>query len=239
MGAQGGSIQTEYLVSFRTNVAQADELVLAVVPGGLLRTFRPAPILRGIFRQDRSEIERIVKLGHETVPTILLIHLIIAFEAYWEDLAIAILSAHPHLFPTAEASMGMGSPTVPPAPPIGPPQPPMGPEARTLRLFFTKGYDILVQGLWDQGLGLPLSAICQAEGTSAQELDRAKVIRNLHIHNRGLVTQRYLDRTLDQTRNIGDPMPVTTAYAKEIKTKLSSVVAKLDEAAIVAYPQIV
>jgi hypothetical protein len=228
MRAQQQPSETLCLATFRASIGQADELALAVVPGGFFRLFRPLPIVRGVLKRDTTELAKVVRLARETVPTILLINLVIVFEAYWEDLAIAILSAYPHLFLAAESSMGMG-----------PPQRPLGAEERALRLFAGKYYHVVMQGLWDQGLSLPLSAICQAEGTTGQELDRAKEVRNLHIHNRGLVTQKYLNRTQDQAVSVGDPMPVTAEYAKEIKTKVSNVVARLDAAAIAAYPQIV
>jgi len=185
------------------------------------------PILRGIFKRDTTELESVVTLARETVPAVLLTYLINVFEAYWEGLAVAIYRAYPHLIEASEAAL-----------PIRPPTRPQDVDERTTRLFWGQDYQRVAEAIWDQGLGLSLSTICQAAQTSPQALDRAKAVRNLHIHNAGRVTQKYIDRTGDQTVTVGDKLPVTIEYAVETMKKMYAVAIELDAAAIAAYPQI-
>lgn len=225
--------ETEALRSFKANMEQAFLLAATVRRGGCMTLLNPWTFAYAIAKHDTTRQSALVTLARETVPTILLTHLITVHEAYWEALALAIYQAHPHLLPVAETAMRQFAPR------YNPPQAPATTDDRVGSLFRKRRYTYLAVAVWEQGLNLPFSAICRGARTTPQGLDRAKAVRNVHIHNQGLADADFIQRTGDPTINVGDPIPVTIEYATETMRKLYAVLLDLDAAAINAYPQIV
>jgi hypothetical protein len=66
--------------------------------------------------------------------------------------------------------------------------------------------DVLGDEVLERMLKIPFSTICTAAQTSPGELDKAKAIRNIHIHNRGFVNIRNRDRIGGVQENVHYPI---------------------------------
>jgi len=182
--------------------------------------------------QEAEEFER---LANDTAPQVLLAYMAAAFEAYLGDLALLICYTEPTFATATERGLasvkGDGQPRSPAMiQDIG---------GRVRNLFREGRWDRIGLGLFEQGLALPFTAVCARAKTTPHELDRAKALRNLHIHNRGMIDRAFIKRVGDLTLRVGDYHPVTADYLVAMKDKVFFVVLGLDLVAVDAYPTIV
>ena len=96
--------------------------------------------------------------------------------------------------------------------------------------------DVIARDIFEARLGVPFSAVCTAANTSPQELDKAKAIRNIHVHNQGFVNRRNRDRIGNV--DVGSFYPITTDYLIEIKDKAYLSALGLDIASTSLYPNL-
>lgn len=156
------------------------------------------------------------RIGRETVNYILLIFLVTIFEAYVENLLISVFSNRLELIEWLNNRGGKGKK---PHEPI---------ETRIKKLLYAKSLSDLAIEPFKEPLKISLTSLCCKANTTIQELDKAKALRNIHIHNQGLVDDKFRIRIGDPTLKIGEPYPVTIDYLTDIKTKILMIVFYLD-----------
>lgn len=141
------------------------------------------------------------------------------FEAYIQDLIVSVSQDRPTLISLPENAKEEDV------------------KNKVASLISNKPIDTLGEQSLEKMLNLPFLSICAAAATSPKELDRAKAIRNIHIHNRGFVNLRNRERIGNV--EIGDFYPVTWEYIKDLKEKIRFVCFGLDKAVITLYPETV
>lgn len=166
----------------------------------------------------------LLRLGEETTPNILFIFQITKFEAYIEDILILLYNVRPDLIEVAEAEKRNRRKK--PESDIG---------ERVQDLLSNEEMDWIGRNIFEKSLNIPLSDVYRCALTSAAELDKAKGVRNIHLHNKGIVNRRNKDRIgLD----VNTPCPITMAYTTDIKNKILFTVFGIDVAASYKYPDI-
>lgn len=166
----------------------------------------------------------LLRLGEVTTPNLLFIFQITKLEAYIEDILVLLYTVRPDLIKVAEELQD---------------KPKKNPESdmseRVQDLLINKKMDWIGRNIFEKSLDIPLSDIYRCAVTSAAELDKAKGIRNIHLHNRGIVNRRNKDLIgLD----VNTPCPITITYTTEIKNKILFTVFGIDVAASIKYPDI-
>ncbi len=148
--------------------------------------------------------------AEKTVPHVLLILLVTVFEAYLEDVASAIYAVKPTLLDAlegktlAQKNRIAGKRT----------------EDRVHEAFYAKSLDWIAVHIFEDSLSIPFTDICESASTSPAELNKAKAIRNIHIHNSGLVDATFIKRTGDTSLAEGAYYPITVDYLVEMNKKM-------------------
>jgi hypothetical protein len=124
----------------------------------------------------QKEAARYLKLGKETTPSILLLFLMTKFEAYLEDIGVLICQHSPHLIGLRTVTTEEET------------------RQRVNTLFRNKRVDQIAE-IFKEQLRIPFAeTYSRAEGCTPRELDKAKAIRNIHVHNRGRVNGSFRKR---------------------------------------------
>jgi len=168
----------------------------------------------------QKQAESYLSLGRDTMPSILLLFLMTKLEAYLEDIAVLICHQSPHL-------IGLGGAST---------------EEETRyeinKLFSKKRLDQIAE-LFETKFNIPFSETCKcAEGCTPRELDKAKAIRNIHVHSQGRVTPNFRKRTGDQSLKDGEFYSITIEYLNDLKDKICLLVWGLDTLATSIYPNL-
>jgi hypothetical protein len=172
----------------------------------------------------KKRADDLVRLGEETTPNILFTFEITKFEAYIEDILVLLYNVRPDLIEVAEAEKRNKKK-----------KPESDIVERVQDLLSNEAMDWIGRNIFEKSLNIPLSNVYRRALTSAAELDKAKGIRNIHLHNKGIVNRRNKDRIgLD----VNTPCPITMAYATDIKNKILFTVFGIDVAASIKYPAI-
>ena len=155
-----------------------------------------------ILHRKASELNTVAT---ETAPNVLFLFLITKFEAYIEDILTLLYKPRLNLIDAAEAEKKNKK---------NKPEPDI--RERVQDLLSNEGMDWIGKNAFEKSLGLSLSDVYKAAQTSPTELDKAKGIRNIHLHSQGIVNRRNKDRIgLD----VGTPCPITIDYLSDIKNK--------------------
>jgi hypothetical protein len=178
--------------------------------------------------QLAQEVEVIVRSANKTVPHTLFIFLVTVFEAYLQNIATAIYQSDIALLDQAEGVQVAQRNQVARR----------SVAERVNRLFQGESLDYLADEIFTKSLNIPFVQICQAAKTSSTELDKAKALRNIHLHNSGRVDQKFKDRINDQSLVVGDYYPVTMDYLLEMKDKMYLPVLGVDTFVMKLYPGI-
>jgi hypothetical protein len=157
----------------------------------------------------KKESEDYLKLGSETDPNILLILLMTKFEAYVEDIAVLICTDSPHLVDLQAETSDEDIRT------------------KIKKVFFRKRLDQIAD-FFNEQLGIFFIETCKMAKTSPSDLDKAKAIRNILIHNRGRVDNNFKKRFGDQSLVTGQYFPIHMSYLDDLKNKIFLVVWGLD-----------
>lgn len=168
--------------------------------------------------QFRKEAEGYMRLGRETAPNVLFIFLMTKFEAYIEDIIVTVCRARPSLNFLPE---GATEDEV---------------RNRVGTLIANQRIDAVGEDVLERMLNIPFSTICTAVQTSPREIDKAKAIRNIHIHNRGFVNRRNRDRIGGVEENVY--FPITMEYLNDIKNKIFLSCLGIDKLVTTSYPEV-
>jgi hypothetical protein len=152
-----------------------------------------------ILNDLKKQSEEYIRLGRETVPSILFIFLMTKFEAYLEDILITVCQVKPSLF-----SLPVGSTEEEVRDEVG-------------RLINNQRIDAIFDRVFEKQLNIPVTLLCKVAKTNPKELDKAKAVRNIHVHNRGIVNKRNKDRIGNVNEN--EYFEITGHYLKDVKTK--------------------
>ena len=160
---------------------------------------------------------------NETLPNVLLSYLIELFEVYIQEIAVLIGLANPNLLGLQPQSI----------------------TEELIREAVKKSlggklYNNLDSVLFKTNFNLSIDDAAKEASSTSKDLDRAKNIRNLYIHSRGMINSKFLKRYDDPnlTDKIGDKFPLTQDYVNTIAAKFFNTVTNLDEKASDKYPQI-
>lgn len=170
--------------------------------------------------QIANELAPVAALG-SVASEILFIFLVTIFEAYIEDILTTIYQQRPDLLKRIAGRQKDGDI-----------------RERVHQLLNFKRLDYIGYTILTQNLEIPFDKICKSANTSSAELDIAKAIRNIHIHNQGKVDKRFLERTQLTTLQVGDLYPVTIEYLLDLKDKIYFVAFRVDMLAIAQYSTI-
>jgi len=167
-----------------------------------------------------KEVDKYLRLGKETTPNVLFLFLMTKFEAYLEDIAVLICQDSPQLVGLRTGSLEDEV------------------RERINALFYQKRLD-QIGGIFNTELNIPFADICNAaDGCTLGELDKAKAIRNIHIHGRGRINARFRHRIGDRSLRDGDYYPITTEYLNDLKDKICLLSWGLDIWATCRYPKL-
>lgn len=192
----------------RAGVSAMDELVTQVHAATDL----------SVLNDLKKQSEEYLRLGKETVPNVLFIFLMTKFEAYLEDIIITISQVKPNLI---SLTTGATENDI---------------RDKTAKLINKQRIDIIANDVFEKRLNIPFSLICQAAKTDPKELDRAKAVRNIHVHNRGFVNNRNKDRIRNAKEN--EYFEITMEYLNDVKTKAFLTALGIDSVAIQQHPEI-
>lgn len=168
----------------------------------------------------QKEADRYLRLGRDTTPSILLLFLMTKFEAYLEDLAVLIGQECPQLIGLRPASTDEET------------------RQEIHKRFARKRLDQIAE-IFEKQLNIPFSDTCRcAEGCTPRDLDKAKAIRNIHVHGRGRVTPNFRKRISNQSLKDGEYYSITMEYLMDLKDKISLLVWGLDILATTLYPKL-
>lgn len=173
------------------------------------------------------------QLALETVPRVLLIFLVTAFEAYLEDLLKVVGGIDHAAIASAEQGMTLVGGRI-----VARKRAASSTVAERVAAVMHSSWDKIITGAFEQGLGWPIVAICTAANTSPRDLDRIKVVRNLVVHRAGTVDAEALQRLNDATLSIGDRYPLDINFLNAAKDKLFFLALGIDIIALAHYPQI-
>lgn len=173
-----------------------------------------------------KEAEAITRLPTETTPFMLLVFVVTKFEAYLEDLIFTILLAHPELSSKDSPQLRVNKTSL---------EETMRKEANN---EFKKRWDALLNDFFISKIGLPVNQILHSAKTSGLELDRAKSVRNLHIHKKGIVDKAFLTRVQNSNEKEGDYLPIAIEYVQDIKDKMYMTALGLDVLVVTKYPDV-
>lgn len=218
--------KTAVLETFTANLEQSILLAQAVRRGGLYTLLQPFGIVRAIATRDTTRLENVNTLARDTAPAVLLTYLITIFEAYWENLVLLICHAEPSLLDRLEREVRQQTKAG------------TGIEERVRMLFQNRRYDTISAAIWEAGIGIPFATICHSANTTPSELDRAKALRNLHIHRQGRADRQYIERVSATSIGVGDPVPIPIELAVATMHRLRTVALHLDRAAVARFPVI-
>ncbi|MEW6212081.1 MAG: hypothetical protein AB1631_27240 [Acidobacteriota bacterium] len=164
----------------------------------------------------KKEAEQYLRLGKETVPVVLFVYLITKFEAYLEDIITTACQTNPSLI-----SLPLNADEEEVIAEVG--------------KRIDKRVDEIGEDVLEKTMQIPFSLICKAAKTTPKELDRAKAIRNIHIHNRGFVNKRNQKRIGNAA--MGEYVPISIQYLIETKDKIFLTCLGIDKAVIERYPE--
>ena len=171
--------------------------------------------------QFKQEADKYLKLAKDTMPNVLFLFLMTKFEAYLEDIAVLICQRAPDI--------------------IGLPTTSSEEEVRGKvhnKHLYGKNLDKVGEFFKTQ-LNIPFAEICgAAQGCTPRELDKAKAIRNIHVHGSGRVDSKFKTRIGDQNLRDGEYYAVTNEYLNDLKDKTCMLVWGLDIWATSNYPSL-
>ncbi len=191
----------------RAGKASMDELIAKIKA-----TDDPAQI-----QELGKQGEEYLRLGRDTTPNVLFIFLMTKFEAYIEDILVSISIARPSLVALSE---GDAEQLI---------------RDQVTRLINNQRIDDIADRVFEQRFHIPFARICIAAKTSPNELDRAKAIRNIHIHNRGFVNARNQARI--GNLEVGEYCPLAIEYIIDLKDKIFLTCLGVDKMATILYPE--
>lgn len=162
-------------------------------------------------------VQPLLHLATHTTPHVILVFLMAIFEAYLQDIVLMIVEAEPSLLPRK----------------------PGEPIRKTIdrEFFFHKGMSD-VNTKFNLRLKIPFDLACNKANTSPSELDQAKVLRNIHLHNGGRINQDFIKRFGDSGLVLDDYYPITMDYVTDIKDKVFLTAMGVDLLALTHYPQL-
>lgn len=223
--------RTEALVSFCHDLDQAFLLAKLLSRSGKAEVTQLIAEAREL-QQNAAEFDmakatgfakaadKYLRLGKETTPNVLFLFLMTKFEAYLEDIAVLICQDSPQLIGLRTASLEEET------------------RQKINTLFFQKRLD-QIGAIFKTQLNIPFADICNAaDGCTPYELDKAKAIRNIHVHGRGRINARFRNRIGDQSLRDGEYYPITTEYLNDLKDKICLLSWGLDIWATASYPKL-
>ncbi len=163
-----------------------------------------------------EKTEGYLHLGTKTAPSVVLVYLVARFESYLSGIALSVCLSRPHL--------------------LGPITSATEEELyrRVSAALDTKTMDE-VSVFFQDKLGIPFPRICTQAKTTIRELDKAKGLRNIHLHNRGYLNARNKKR-VDLNLPLNTYCPISVGYLNQVKDQMYNVVLQLDKEMLRRYP---